>query len=201
MNIHSILNFTKLLNNFRAIKRVVFTVGDGKQENDSEHSYQLAMLAWYIISMESLKLDKDLVIKYALVHDLVEVYAGDTYFYRSDKEEKDKKDRENKSLKRIKEEFPGFDDVYILIDNYEKRLDSESRFVYALDKLLPAMNIYLDGGRDWRRHKVTLDNLVKFNACKIVLSPEIELYFKEFVTIMEENSDMFHVEHGKKKDK
>ncbi len=91
MNIHSILDFTKLLNKFRAVKRIVFTVGEGEPENDAEHSYQLAMLSWYIISAENLKLDKNLVIKYALVHDLVEVYAGDTYFYRSDKEEKDKK--------------------------------------------------------------------------------------------------------------
>ncbi len=91
MNIHSILDFTRFLNSFRAIKRVIFTVGDGEPENDSEHSYQLAMMAWYIISAENLKLDRNLVIKYALVHNLVEVYAGDTYFYRSDKEEKHKK--------------------------------------------------------------------------------------------------------------
>ncbi|HEC32674.1 MAG TPA: phosphohydrolase, partial [Candidatus Kaiserbacteria bacterium] len=47
MNIHSILDFTRFLNSFRAIKRVIFTIGDGGPENDSEHSYQLAMMAWY----------------------------------------------------------------------------------------------------------------------------------------------------------
>jgi len=195
MNIHSILDFTKLLNGFRAIKRTVFTVGDGEPENDSEHSYQLAMLAWYIISAKNLKLDKNLVIKYALVHDFVEVFAGDTYFYRSNKEEKDKKDREHKSLERIRVEFPELDDMYTLIHDYGKRLDKESKFVYALDKLLPAMNIYLDGGRDWKRHKVVLDKLVEFKTPKIALSPEIEPYFKEFLTILEEKKDMFHVEH------
>lgn len=195
MNIHSILNFTKFLNKFRAIKRIVFTVGDGESENDSEHSYQLAMLAWYIISAEDLKLDKDLVIKYALVHDLVEVYAGDTYFCRSDKEEKDKKDREHKSLSRIKQEFPEIDDMYTFIQDYEKRLNRESRFVYALDKLLPVMNIYLDNGRDWRRHKVTLGNLIRFKTSKITLSPEVEPYFNELITILEENRGMFHEKH------
>ena len=194
MNINSILDFTKLLNGFRAIKRTVFTVGDGEPENDAEHSYQLTMLAWYIISSEGLKLDKDLVIKYALIHDLVEVYAGDTFTHRSNKEGMDKKKREEKSLWRIQQEFPEIDDIYKLINNYEKRTDTESKFVYALDKLLPPMNIYLDGGRDWKHYKVTLDMLIKNKTPKIALSPEIEPYFKEFLTILKENRKMFHVE-------
>lgn len=195
MNINSILDFTKLLNNFRAIKRTVFTVGDGDPENDAEHSFQLVMLAWYIISAENLKLNKDLVIKYALIHDLVEVYAGDTYFYRSDEETNDKDNREKESLERIQKEFPEFGDIYGLIHSYEDRSDVEGRFVYALDKLLPAMNIYLDGGRDWRHYKVTLSKLIKNKTPKIALSPEIESYYKEFLVILEENREMFHVEH------
>jgi len=195
MDIHSVLNFTNLINTFRGIKRVVFTVGDREPENDAEHSYQLVMLAWYIISTEKLRLHTDLVIKYALVHDLVEVYAGDTYFYRSNKEEKDKKNREKESLRRIKKEFPGIGDIYTLINDYEKRLDDESRFVYALDKLLPVMNIYLDGGRDWRRHEVTLEALIKAKTPKIALSPEVEPYYKEFVAILEKNKHMFHEKH------
>ncbi len=192
MNIRSILDFTKLLNKFRSVKRIVFTVGKGEPENDAEHSYQLTMLAWYVISVENLKLNKDLVIKYALIHDLVEVYAGDTFAYRTDKEEKDKKSREAKSLRRIQDEFPRVDDMYELIKIYEKRADPESRFVYALDKLLPTMNIYLDGGRDWKKHKITFDAMLKNKADKIVLSPEIEMYYKEFLVILEENKDMFH---------
>lgn len=192
MNIHSILDFTKLLNKFREVKRVVFTVGDGEPENDAEHSYQLAMLAWYIISSKNLKLNKDLVIKYSLIHDLVEVYAGDTYTFRSDKEEKDKVEREKESLERIQKEFPELSDMYELVHKYEERSDIESRFVYALDKLLPPMNIYLDGGRDWKKHKVTLDMIISNKTSKIALSPEIEPYYKEFLTILEENKDMFH---------
>ena len=195
MNIHSILDFVTLTNKFRGVKRTIFTVGKGDPENDAEHSYQLTMLAWYIISSENIKLDRDLVIKYALVHDLVEVHAGDTYFYRSSKEAKDKEIREKESLKRIQEEFPDFNDIYELIHKYEERLDDESRFVYALDKLLPPMNIYLDGGRDWKKHKVTFKGLVDNKTPKIALSPEIERYYKEFLVILEENRDTFHVEH------
>lgn len=192
MNINSILDFIKLLNTFRTVKTVRLTVGEGESENDAEHSYQLTMLAWYIISARNLTLDKDLVIKYALVHDLVEVYAGDAHFYSSNAEEKAKRDREKKSFERIQDEFPGLDDVYELIHKYEERIDIESRFVYALDKLLPVMNIYLDGGRDWRYHKITLDDLVRCKTPKIAVSSEIEPYFKEFLVILEENRDMFH---------
>ncbi len=58
------------------------------------------------------------------------------------------------------------------------------------------MNIYLDGGRDWRHCKITLGNMIEKKTPKIALSPEIELYYKEFLSILEENRDMFHVEHS-----
>ncbi len=91
-----LFNFTQFLLKFREIKRIVY-VDESKQENDIEHSYMLAMLAWYIVSTKKLNLDVDKVIKYALAHDLVETYAGDTYFYHNSKDaasEKQLKEKE-----------------------------------------------------------------------------------------------------------
>lgn len=98
LELPNIINFTKLLNKFCDIERVIHSNGGDRLENDVEHSYRLAMLAWYIISSNKLSLDLDLVIKYALVHDLVEVYAGDTYIYtRRHRVEK----QQNKKGRRI----------------------------------------------------------------------------------------------------
>lgn len=195
MNIHSILDFITLTNKFRAVKRVVFIKDEGRLENDSEHSYQLAMLSWYLLSEKKTGIDKDLVIKYALIHDFVEVYAGDTWFYRSKAEDESKKKLEAESAIQLKSDLPEFIDFHQLIEDYENQINPESRFVYALDKIIPIMNIYLDGGDNWKEHKVTLDNLIKNKTPKIAVSPEIEPYYNELVAILKDNKDMFHVEH------
>ncbi|NQV93282.1 HD domain-containing protein [Candidatus Kaiserbacteria bacterium] len=195
MNINSILDFITLTNKFRAVKRVVFIKDEGRLENDSEHSYQLAMLSWYLLSEKKTGIDKDLVIKYALIHDFVEVYAGDTWFYRSKAEDESKKKLEAESAIQLKSDLPEFIDFHQLIEDYENQINPESRFVYALDKIIPIMNIYLDGGDNWKEHKVTLDNLIKNKTPKIAVSPEIEPYYNELVAILKDNKDMFHVEH------
>lgn len=183
----------KMTNKFRLIERKVFS--GIRRENDSEHSYQLAMLAWYIVSAEDFSLNKDLVIKYALIHDIVEVYAGDTSCYRSDKENTEKKKREKEAINRLKQEFGDFDDLHELIEKYENQEDNESRFVYALDKLVPTINIYLDNGKAWKEFKITFDKMTSNKTRKIAISKEIEPYFKELLQILEENKDMFHEEH------
>lgn len=86
-----IFAYVRFPDEFRKIKRVVYNTGEDRLENDSEHSYQLTMIAWYIMDAYKLDLDRDLVIRYCLIHDLVEVYAGDTYIYSQDTAHRDSK--------------------------------------------------------------------------------------------------------------
>ena len=67
-NLNNILSFTKLLNKFQDVKRTIYHQGKDTSENDVEHSYQLAMLAWYISDSNSLDLNKSLLIEYALIY-------------------------------------------------------------------------------------------------------------------------------------
>ncbi|OGG54996.1 hypothetical protein A3D62_03055 [Candidatus Kaiserbacteria bacterium RIFCSPHIGHO2_02_FULL_49_11] len=194
MDFTRIVDFIRLINAFRTIKRTVSISGPTDKENDAEHSYQVAMLAWYIASANDLGLDIDLVIKYGLVHDFVEVYAGDSSFYRSESESKVKKDKEHEAAATLKETLPEFADLHEFIERYEKREDEESRFVYALDKVVPIINIYLNGGHDWREHKVTLERLIENKTDKVAYSRYIEPYFNDLLKILEKNRDMFHVE-------
>ncbi|GAB4147025.1 MAG: HD domain-containing protein [Patescibacteria group bacterium] len=185
-----ILQFTDLLNRFRSVTRVVRIKGDDRMENDSEHSFQLAMLAWYIISSNKLEnLNIDLILKYALVHDLVEVYAGDTFFYGSEQELGSKKDREAAAAARIAAEFPNFSDLHLLIHQYELRQDPESCFVYALDKVVPILNIYLDNGRTWKENNILLEELIRKKTDKVALSPEIQPYFEQIIQILTSEAD------------
>lgn len=187
MKLDTLLKFTEMLNAFRRVERVMYINGTDRMENDSEHSYHLAMLAWYIVSSEKLSLDIDLILRYALVHDLVEVYAGDTYAFSDDNDHLDSKiGREHEALVRLKKEFPLGNDIFSLVDRYEKRDDRESRFVYVLDKLQAVVQIYLDKGRILKEKNITFQMFLKYKKDKAGLSPEIKPYFDELVVLMKE---------------
>lgn len=190
MELAHILHFTKLLNKFQEVERVVNLPNRERKENDVEHSYQLAMLAWYIAEINFLQLDKNLLIKYALVHDLVEVYAGDTFLYsKKPGDHESKHEREEKARLRIAEEFHEFTELHSAISDYEELKNPESRFIYVLDKIHPVIQIYLDGGKNWKEHNVTLAMLLEKKKDKIHLSHELTLVWDELEKLLTENED------------
>ena len=187
-SLDKILGFTDLLQRFRAIERILLMNGKDRNENDVEHSFSLAMLGWYINSTYELGLDSEKILKYALVHDFVEVYAGDTFFYQQDeKSVAEKKLREEKALMRLAAELPEFPEFHALILNYEKREDKESKFIYALDKLEPILNIYLDKGRSWKRDSVSFDMLKISKTPKVAADKTIEQIFSEMLQKLTDN--------------
>ncbi len=192
MTIHNLIAFMQLLLAVQQVRRRSFANGEDRKENDSEHQYQLAMTAWYVIQAEGLDLDISRAIQYGLVHDMVEVYAGDFWVYGS---RLGKEEREREAGERLKKEFPDFPALHDLIEKYEQRSDRESVFVYALDKLIPIVNIYLDGGRSWKECGVTRDMLIENKTEKIACSPEVTRYFKEIIAILKkEEPELFAVQ-------
>lgn len=199
MDLQQLLKFIKLTHDFQAIERVIRIKNSERWENDVEHSYQLAMCAWYIVSVNKLPMDLDKIIRYALLHDLVEVYAGDTYIFDKDPAVlASKKQRESDALERLKDEFPEFPDLADTISEYEKRDNQESKFVYALDKIVAPINIYLDDGRTWKEMEVTLDQLIENKQDKVKEHPEIEKYFLQLKELFEQQQDqLFHKDNEK----
>lgn len=180
-----LLAFTKILNELRLVERVVRVNGSDRWENDQEHSYNLAMLAWYICESQNLSLDREKVFRYALAHDLVEVYAGDTYLYTEDKALLESKvERERVAALRLEKEFPELPELHAAIQGYVTREDRESRFVYALDKIEPVLKMYLDNGRTWREKEISFDRMYESKKDKVALSPEIKPYFDELMTLL-----------------
>lgn len=185
MKLDSVLQFTEMLNTFRQVERVLYANGTDRFENDTEHSYNLAMLAWHIVTAEKLSLDLSRILEYALVHDLVEVYAGDTYIYSDDDDHlASKYARESDALQKLRQEFPMNENIFAVIERYEKREDAESRFVYALDKVQSVLQTYLDHGRIWKEKKITFDMLFESKKDKVALSPEIKPYFDELMLLL-----------------
>lgn len=190
-NLGKILDFMKLTNTFKKIERDI-PLSDGlKPENDAEHSYQLAMISWYIATIEDNNLNVEKILKYALVHDLPEVYAGDTPLYTSNSDHLNSKEsREIDAIAMLKKEFPNFTDLHVWIKKYEEKADDESKLVFAVDKLLPIMSIYLDKGHAWKTHKINLDLIIDKNKKRISISPIIEKYFDLMLKIIQEKSKL-----------
>jgi putative hydrolases of HD superfamily len=188
MNLKTLIPFVQLTLKFQQTKRSIYAVDENRLENDAEHSYQIGIVAWYLNNMHKLELNTELLIKYALVHDLVEVYAGDTPNFGEGAEEmkKTKHERETQAMLRLREEFSSFEEMNTLIDRYEKLEDKESRFVYILDKFLGPLNVYLDKGRSWHKNKVTLKKLIENKEGRIMKDPVIFEYFKELSAILRE---------------
>lgn len=190
MNLEKLLEFSKLLTVFQKVERVPYVPGTSKRENDAEHSFRLALTAWYLISSHKLNLDRNKALQLALAHDLVETYAGDTYIYSKDQAHLDsKKEREKEAAERLAKEFPEFTDMHSSIQDYESRQTPEARFVYALDKILPIVTNMEDGGVEWREDSITIQMLVENKTPKVALSPEIEPYFNELVALMRDREE------------
>lgn len=198
MELEQIFKFIKLTHDFQKIERVTLVSGTDRMENDAEHSYQLAMVGWYIVSNYKLPLNVDLVIKYGMLHDLVEVYAGDTYIFDKDPSVHESKvEREREALNRLKVEFPEFSEMTDLIDAYEKREDEESKFIYALDKVVAPINIYMDGGALWKVKGVTFNEMVDNKKDKVAEHSEVKKYFDQLVVLLEKEKHLLFADDEK----
>ncbi len=127
-------------------------VADGsRRENDAEHSWHLAVMAMILEEYSADKVDISRVLKIALVHDLVEVYAGDTFAYDV-KGNEDKLDREIMAAEKLfgmLKDGQG-DEIRALWDEFEAKETPESKYANAIDRLQPLILNYLTNGHTWK---------------------------------------------------
>jgi putative hydrolase of HD superfamily len=127
----------------------------------------------------------------ALVHDILEVFAGDTPLFVSDSMKSAKAELEKTALLQLKKQWPQMKLMHQLIDEYEDRKTAESRFIYALDKLVPMLNNYLDSGRNWKRQGVDLDTVKAAKENKISIDPVINEYYEEILELLKRKPEFF----------
>lgn len=185
-----LIELQEFLHAFQSIERVVDVPGREAPENDVEHSYNLAMAAWFLAESFP-ELDRDKVIRYALIHDIVEVHAGDTYALADAEELAAKPAREAAALKKIKVDWKDFGDMANAMHDYELKIDQEANFVYALDKLMPIIVMMISKGTTWKDRGVKFEDVRKSKESKVAKSPRIVPYFEELVTLLEDNQDIF----------
>ena len=189
-----LISFSKFIYTFRDIERTMYTKINDRMENDSEHSYQFAMICWYIISTKWLILSLDKVIKYALVHDLVEIYAWDTDTFWSVELKNSKEEREKNAFEKIKKEFTKFHEMINCISEYEQKDNEEAKFVYAIDKIIAPINIYNSNWFQRKDKKITFEWLLDNKSKKIEISNDANEIWIELCLLLEKNKKELFVE-------
>jgi putative hydrolase of HD superfamily len=190
--IERLLELQKTLVRFSAIDRQVFLPPVAEvAESNVEHSYSLAMLAWFLApQFPHLELGK--LLQLCLAHDLLEVNSGDTFSF-DDQAVVGQKDREAQAVAKLKEEWLDFPALLATIEEYESRKTAEAAFVTALDRLHPIIMDYLCEGRTWQKFGITFEKWLAVKGKEAPLSPEVAEYFYALRDIITQNRHLFSV--------
>lgn len=150
------LAFALEIDKEKNIFRQTHLSGHGRNENDAEHAWHMAIMAYVLREYSNEKIDVAKVMLMCLIHDIVEIDAGDTYAYDAENL-KTQTARENAAKERIFSLLPAEqkEELIALFDEFEAFETPESKFAHAMDNLQPLMLNNSNGGADWKEHEVT----------------------------------------------
>ncbi len=155
------IEFIKEIDKMKNILRMTLVSESERRENDAEHSWHLAMMAMLLEEYSDKPVNISHVLKMTLVHDLVEIYAGDTFAYDIEGN-KDKEERENKAAEKLFSMLP--DDQKDLIMSLWKEFDAletdDSLFANAMDRFQPFLSNVMTSGHTWKIGKVTKEKIL-----------------------------------------
>ena len=142
------------------ILRQTHLSGHGRRENDAEHAWHMAMMIYLLKEYANAEFDLAKTMMMALIHDIVEIDAGDTYAYDAENL-KTQKAREDAAKERIFSLLPSEqkEEMMALFDEFEAYESAESKFAHAMDNLQPLLLNNSNGGADWREHQVTAEQV------------------------------------------
>ena len=179
-----ILELDKLKN----IYRQTLVLHEDRQENDAEHSFHLAVMASILAEHAREEVDVLHVMKMVLMHDVVEIDAGDTYCY-DEKGNQDKAQREQKAADRIFALLPEeqASEYRGLWEEFEARETPEAKFANALDRIHPMLLNYTKGGISWKKHQIHAEQVTNRN-CGVIAdgSPSLYAFAEEIIQTAKE---------------
>ena len=154
------IGFILEIDKLKEIIRRSYLISGERRENTAEHSWHLAMLALILVEHSNQPVDLLRVLKMVLVHDIVEIDAGDTFLFDT-VGILDKADREQLAAERLFGLLPTDQahELRQLWQEFEARQTAESHFANALDRLIPLLLNYQSGGRTWQENGISSDRI------------------------------------------
>ncbi|MCI9420359.1 MAG: HD domain-containing protein [Eubacterium sp.] len=154
-------DFFREIDKEKFIGRQTYLTGAGRKENDAEHAWHMAVMALLLSEYANEDIDVLRTISMILIHDIVEIDAGDTYAY--DEEGKTtQRERERMAAERLFGLLPDDQGVRFreLWDEFEAAVTPEARFARAMDNIQPLMLNAATDGKAWREHGVHLEQVL-----------------------------------------
>ncbi|MDE2921629.1 MAG: HD domain-containing protein [Acidobacteriota bacterium] len=177
------MRFLVEVDQLKQVLRRTSIVGNERLENSAEHSWHLTLMALVLSEHAAASgLDQLKVLKMLIVHDLVEIDAGDTFVY-DQAGLKDQEEREARAAERIFGLLPAESgaELRAIWDEFEARQSPEAKFARALDRLQPMVLNYINGGGPWQEHGVRADQVREINGCIEDGAPELWRYAEELI--------------------
>ena len=187
------LQFIVEIDKVKNIFRQTYLADKNRKENDAEHSWHIALMAYLLQEYAEEPVDVGRVMLMVLIHDLVEIDAGDTYAYDT-KAAETKKDRESAAADRIFGMLPEDQGMYLreLWEEFEEYQTADAKYAHMLDNFQPILLNDASGGTSWEEHGVKKSQIYKRNEHVEEISKQVWGNIQEIVEK--------HVEKGNVKD-
>ncbi len=158
----------------KAVLRQTKPLGEDRFENSAEHSWQTTLVGLLLLADAPSHIDHLKVLKMLLIHDIVEIDAGDVFVY-NDAERAAIAEAESQAAERL---FGLLDDelgreLHALWHEFEAAQSDEARFAKAADRVMPVLQNLASGGQSWATHKITRDQVIEKNKPIAGASPEL----------------------------
>jgi putative hydrolase of HD superfamily len=177
------IRFVTEMDRLKGVLRQTMLAGPGRRENSAEHSWHLAVMALALAEHAPPGTDIGRVTAMVLVHDLVEIDAGDLFVYADEEQQARQEAAERAAADRIFALLPPDQATGLreLWDEFEERRTPEARFARALDRLQPMLENLKVGGGTWQEHGVTADQVLAKVALIEDGSPTLGGYARDLV--------------------
>jgi putative hydrolases of HD superfamily len=168
------LEFLVEIDHLKQVFRRSYLIGVDRNENSAEHSWHLAVAAMVLAEYSKEEIDVSRVIRLVLVHDLVEIDAGDTFIY-DDAGNAAKAAKERAAAERVfgflpEEQAQEFMNLWL---EFEERQTAEAKFAFALDRLMPILHNAFTQGRSWKEHGIRQEEALSKNRPMSDGAPEL----------------------------
>lgn len=154
------LEFSLEIDKEKNVFRQTHLSGHGRNENDAEHSWHMAIMAYLLREYSNEPVDIARVMLMCLIHDVVEIDAGDTYAY-DEASLATQQEREDRAKERLFSMLPQDQAAELkgVFEEFEAYETPESKFAHAMDNLQPVILNNSNGGGDWKEHGVTAEQI------------------------------------------
>ena len=154
------LSFVLEIDKLKTVLRQTLLTDGSRRENSAEHSWQLAVMAMLLAEYAPQPIDLNRAIRMALVHDLIEIYAGDAPAYDV-AANRNKAEREQEAAARLFAQLPAEqgEELHRLFDEFEEAQTNEAKFINALDRLQPLLHNSRTEGGSWIPHQVNREQV------------------------------------------